>query len=136
MSWSQAQSVVKVIYLVGDAPPHTDYNDGYDYPRAARAAASKGIQLHTILCGNDHDAEIAWRRIASLGGGQYMAIHQDGGMQDEHTRYDEELAGLHDKLGRTVIGFGAAAHTAAASVRDAEAAPVSVKAARAGFMAR
>ena len=109
MSWSQAQSVVKVIYLVGDAPPHTDYNDGYDYTRAARAAANKGIQLHTIQCGTDHAAESAWRRIASLGGGQYMAIHQDGGMLDENTRYDEELARLHDKLGHTVIGFGAAA---------------------------
>ena len=136
MSWSQEQAVVKVVYLVGDAPPHTDYNDGYDYTRAARAAANKGIQLHTIQCGTDHAAESAWRRIASLGGGQYMAIHQDGGMEDEHTRYDEELARLHDKLGRTAIGFGAAAPAAAAELRDAEAAPVAVKAARAGFMAR
>jgi Mg-chelatase subunit ChlD len=136
MSWSQAQSVVKVIYLVGDAPPHTDYNDGYDYTRAARAAANKGIQLHTIQCGTDHAAESAWRRIASLGGGQYMAIHQDGGMLDENTRYDEELARLHDKLGHTVIGFGAAAPSVTREAREAEAAPLAVKAARAGFMAR
>src|SRR6187455_690864 len=81
MSWSQDQSVVKVIYLVGDAPPHTDYDDGFDYVRAARAAGSKGIQLHTIQCGTDTAAESAWRKIASLGGGQFMAIHQDGGMQ-------------------------------------------------------
>jgi Mg-chelatase subunit ChlD len=136
MSWSQEQSVVKVIYLVGDAPPHTDYKDGYDYPRAARAAANKGIQLHTIQCGSDQAAESAWRRIASLGGGQYMAIHQDGGMEDENTRYDEELARLHDKLGRTAIGYGAAAPAVALAAREAEAAPISVKAARAGFMAR
>lgn len=136
MTWSQEQSVVKVIYLVGDAPPHTDYNDGYNYTKAARAAASKGIQLHTILCGADSAAESAWRRIASLGGGQYMAIHQDGGMQDDSTRYDEELARLHDKLGRTAIGYGAAAPSMAMEAREAEAAPVAVKAARAGFMAR
>ena len=136
MSWSQAQSVVKVIYLVGDAPPHTDYNDGYDYTRAARAAANKGIQLHTIQCGTDHAAESAWRRIASLGGGQYMAIHQDGGMLEENTRYDEELARLHDKLGHTAIGFGAAAPSVTREAREAEAAPLAVKAARAGFMAR
>ena len=136
MSWSQDQSVVKVIYLVGDAPPHTDYDDGYDYVRAARAAGTKGIQLHTIQCGTDTTAESAWRKIASLGGGQFMAIHQDGGMQEEHTRYDDELARLHDKLGRTAIGYGAAAPAAAAAVAMAEAAPVSVKAARAGFMAK
>jgi Mg-chelatase subunit ChlD len=136
MSWSQEQAVVKVIYLVGDAPPHTDYSDGFDYTRASRAAAGKGIQLHTIQCGTDHAAESAWRKIASLGGGQYMAIHQDGGMQEEHSRYDEELAALHDKLGRTAIGFGAAGPAVAAATREAEAAPVAVKAARAGFMAK
>src|SRR5262249_55941262 len=43
---------------------------------------------------------------------------------------------LHDKLGRTAIGFGAAAPAMAAEMRDAEAAPASVKAARASFMAR
>jgi len=136
MSWSQEQSVVKVIYLVGDAPPHTDYDDGYDYVRAARAAGTKGIQLHTIQCGTDTTAESAWRKIASLGGGQFMAIHQDGGMQEEHTRYDDELARLHDKLGGTAIGYGAAAPAVAAATATAAAAPVSVKAARAGFMAK
>jgi Mg-chelatase subunit ChlD len=136
MSWSGEQAVVKVIYLVGDAPPHTDYQDGFDTTRAARAAAKKGIQLHTIQCGTDQAAESAWRRIASLGGGQYMAIHQDGGMQKDSTRYDEELARLHDRLGHTAIGYGAAASSVAHEARDAEAAPVSVKAARAGFMAR
>jgi len=136
MSWTKAQEVVKVIYLVGDAPPHTDYQDGYDYVRAAKAAASKGIQLHTIQCGTDNAAEGAWRKIASLGGGQYMAIHQDGGMQEEHSRYDDELAGLHDKLGKTAIGYGAGAPALAAATAVAEAAPAPVKAARAGFMAR
>jgi len=136
MSWSKGQEVVKVIYLVGDAPPHTDYQDGFDYLRAARAAGGKGIQLHTIQCGTDGAAESAWRKIASLGGGQYMAIHQDGGMQAEHSRYDDELATLHDKLGKTAIGFGAEAPAMAAATAAAAAAPVEVKAARAGFMAR
>jgi len=136
MSWSQEQAVVKVIYLVGDAPPHTDYHDGYDYTRAARAAANKGIQLHTIQCGTDHSAEVAWRQIASLGGGQYMAIAQDGGMHAEHTAYDDELAKLHDKLGGTAIGYGAAAPAMAAEARFAAAAPAEDKAARATFMAR
>jgi Mg-chelatase subunit ChlD len=136
MSWSQEQSVVKVIYLVGDAPPHTDYHDGYDYNRAARAAAGKGIQLHTIQCGTDHSAEVAWRQIASLGGGQYMAIAQDGGMQAEHTAYDDELAKLHDKLGGTAIGYGPAAATVTSGLAVAAAAPAEEKAARAGYMAK
>ena len=136
MSWSQEKSVVKVIYLVGDAPPHTDYNDGYDYMRAARAAAGKGIQLHTILCGTDQSAANAWRQIASLGGGQYMAIAQDGGMQEEHTAYDDELAKLNDKLGGTAIGYGKDAASLRAGLALAAAAPAEEKASRADFLAK
>src|SRR5204863_5902704 len=136
MSWSDDQAVVRVIYLVGGAPPHTDYHDGYDYTRAARAAAEKGIQLHTILCGTDSAAESAWRQIASLGGGQYMAIHQDGGMEAEHSAYDDELARLHDKLASTAIGYGRAAPAVAAASAAALAAPKEEKAARAGFLAK
>jgi len=135
ISWSRNASVVKVLYLVGDAPPHTDYQDGYDYVRSARVAHAKGIALHTIECGNDPETETVWRRIAALGGGQFMAIRQDGGMAEEHTRYDDELATLHDRLSRTSIFYGAGGHAAAAVASEAAAAPAPVKADRAAFMA-
>jgi hypothetical protein len=35
MSWSKDDGqVVRLLYLVGDAPPHLDYHDGYDYAKA------------------------------------------------------------------------------------------------------
>ena len=42
MSWDGDAEVVKIVYLVGDAPPHTDYQDGFGYERAASAAAAQG----------------------------------------------------------------------------------------------
>jgi hypothetical protein len=136
MSWSQSPSVLKIIYLVGDAPPHTDYADGYDVGRSARVAKAKGIQVHTIECGTADDTELMWRRIATLGGGQFMAIRQDGGMHEQHTRYDDELAALHDKLADTTVAYGKAGPDAAAASRVARAAPAAVKAERASFLAR
>ena len=65
-----------------------------------------------------------------------MAIQQDGGMQAEHSAYDEELGRLHDKLAGTAIGYGRAAPAVAAASAVAMAAPVSEKAARAGFLAK
>jgi hypothetical protein len=136
MSWSQEQAVVKVITWWRCAAAHR-LQRRLRLPGARRGRPpARGIQLHTIQCGTDQAAEGAWRKIASLGGGQYMAIHQDGGMQEEHSRYDDELATLHDKLGGTAIGFGAAAPAVAAATRLAAAAPVADKAARAGFMAK
>ena len=121
---------------MGDAPPHTDYRDGYDYTRAARAAAQADIHVHTILCGDDPQASLAWRQVALLGHGEFIAIHQDGGVQDEHSRYDAELAKLHDRLADTTIAYGAAAPELAEATKMALAAPASLKAARAAFMAR
>jgi Mg-chelatase subunit ChlD len=136
MSWSQAGgNAVRLIYLVGDAPPHLDYQDGYDYAKAARAAAAKGIQIHAIRCGTDPDTATYWRRIASLGHGEFLTIDQDGGMRDHRTPYDEELARLHDELDGTVVGYGAKGGDVRAAVAVAAAAPAPVKAARAGFLA-
>src|SRR5436853_1967804 len=43
MSWSQDQRVLKIIFLVGDAPPHMDYADGPKYPQVCREAMKKDL---------------------------------------------------------------------------------------------
>jgi Mg-chelatase subunit ChlD len=136
MSWSpRANNDVRLIYLVGDAPPHLDYQDGYDYVKASRAAATKSIQIHAIRCGSDEETATIWRRIASLGHGEFLTINQDGGMHERRTPYDVELARLHDKLSDTVVAYGGAKGASTrAALEAADDAPVSVKAARAGFL--
>jgi Mg-chelatase subunit ChlD len=135
MAWTDRQDVVKVIYLVGDAPPHTDYHDGYDVLAAAREAGKRGIQVHTIRCGDDPATESSWRRIAALAHGQYLTISQDGGMNEESTPYDAELGRLHDAVTGTALGYGAAAPSVAATTAAVAAAPAEAKADRAAFMA-
>ena len=39
MSWSDDSSVYKVAFLVGDAPPHMDYQNDAKYPTTLNAAA-------------------------------------------------------------------------------------------------
>lgn len=135
MSWSpQTNTSVRLIYLVGDAPPHLDYQDGYDYSRASRAAAAKGIQVHAIRCGSDPETATYWRRIASLGHGEFLTIDQDGGMRARHTPYDDELARLHDKVSDTVVAYGAKGDSMRAAIAAAASAPAEAKAARAGFL--
>ena len=57
-------------------------------------------------------------------------------MERERSAYDEELAGLHDKLAATAIGYGRAAPAVAMASAVAEKAPIEEKAARAGFLAK
>ncbi|HEX4458646.1 MAG TPA: vWA domain-containing protein, partial [Polyangia bacterium] len=72
-SWNRDQSTLKQIYLVGDAPPHTDYNDGYDYNKIAKQAHDLGIHINTIRCGGDRETEVVWNRIASESSGEYAS---------------------------------------------------------------
>src|SRR5205823_10328007 len=90
-SWSQDGKVARMIYLVGDAPPHTDYHDGYDYRSLTRKAASMGIHVNAIRCGSDPDTERTWREIARLGRGDYASIEQSGGVAVVTTPYDDRL---------------------------------------------
>jgi Mg-chelatase subunit ChlD len=136
MSWTKGDGqVARLIYLVGDAPPHVDYHDGYDYAKASRDAAQLGIHVHAIRCGNDPDTATYWHRIASLGHGEFLTIGQDGGMHDRHTPYDDELAKLHDELDDTVVPYGAGADEKRHALERAAAAPAPVKAARAEYFA-
>jgi Mg-chelatase subunit ChlD len=132
-SWDKSQSTLKLVYLVGDAPPHTDYQDGYDYHAIARHAHDLGIHINTIRCGGDNETQVVWNQIAKAASGEYASIDQSGGVMVASTPYDDKLADLNSRLVGTAIGYGvggAAMHRkAAASI----ALPAATQADRAGF---
>jgi uncharacterized protein YegL len=109
--WSNAApDLSQIIFLVGDAPPHEDY-DAVDTLTTAANAVQKGIIVNTIQCGISGETERAWQAIADRGHGQYFAIAADGGVQAITTPYDEQLGDLARTLGATFLpyGFGAGA---------------------------
>jgi len=106
LSWSEDQQTLRIVFLVGDAPPQTGYNDGFDYQSVCRAAVRKDIIINTIQCGASTETAGYWREIASLAEGEYAAIAQTGGMRSVPTPMDEELTRLSKELGTTVVAFG------------------------------
>jgi len=65
MEWSpKEREVYRVIFLVGDAPPHMDYQDDVKYPETCQKAAEKGIIINTIQCGNIPSCTPIWMEIA------------------------------------------------------------------------
>ena len=65
MSWSEQDQAYQVIFLVGDAPPHMDYNE-VRYPEIVATALDKGIVVNTIQCGDMPTTVEPWAQIASL----------------------------------------------------------------------
>ena len=105
LQWSRSAGL-KVVFLVGDAPPHLDYQDGFDYRRAVASARQKGIAVETIQCGGDPQTARVWQEIAGLGGGHYAQIDASGGMPAQVTPVDADLARLNRELISTVVAGG------------------------------
>ena len=105
--WSlEASNLTQIIFLVGDAPPHDDYDDATDTLVTAANAVQRGIIVNTIQCGVAAETTRVWRSIAERGKGQYFAIAQSGGVQAITTPYDEELGVLANRLGSTYVAYG------------------------------
>ena len=105
MSWSQGEQAYQVVFLVGDAPPHMDYNE-VRYPQIVANAMEKGIVINTIQCGNMPMTVEPWSQIASLGHGSFFQVEQAGGAVAYSTPYDEEIATLAAKLDETRLYYG------------------------------
>ena len=105
--WSyHGQNVARIIFLVGDAPPHDDYADEQDTLLSASLAVKQGMIVNTIQCGIEPATTQVWKAIAQRGQGQYFAIPQNGGVQTISTPYDDQISELGTKLGGTYLAFG------------------------------
>jgi Mg-chelatase subunit ChlD len=106
LKWSQEPAALKIVYLVGDAPPHMDYQDGYDYRSITKIAERRGIIVNTVQCGSIDGTREVWQEIARMAEGKYAAIDQSGGMVAIASPYDEELSKLSSDLNRTYVAYG------------------------------
>jgi len=141
MSWSPSQDAYRVIFLVGDAGPHMDYQDDIKYPETLKLARERGIRVNAIQCGSAAATRAHWQQVAQLGGGAYFRVDQDGAAVAIATPYDDELAELATRLDETRLYYGSPEERADRDRRLAEssaalaAAPAPVKARRATFAA-
>src|SRR5688572_14542987 len=127
LSWSRDSNTLKIVFLVGDAPPHMDYPNEMRYPEILQLAKRAGIIINTIQCGGNALATPHWREIAAMGDGAYVQIDHSGGMRAISTPVDAELSRLSRELTRTVVPYGDAAKqsevrskSAAAGTADAD----------------
>ena len=73
-SW-RGPGTVKVVFLVGDAPPHLDYPDDPDYVTDVTSAARDGIKIESLgASGLDDQGEYIWRQLAEVTLGQFLFL--------------------------------------------------------------
>lgn len=106
VQWSDRKDVLKLVFLVGDAPPHMDYQDDVKYSSSSQDAVRKNIYINTIQCGSDMETTRVWQDIAHKSEGRYAAIQQDGGVVAVATPFDEDLRRLADEIDDTNLYYG------------------------------
>jgi hypothetical protein len=138
MKWSQDRDVLKIVFLVGDAPPHMDYADGPKYPELCRAAAMKDLIINTVQCGSMTETAPIWKEIAKMSEGNYAAIAQSGNMEVVSTPMDDKLAELNKRMGQTLIPYGDANARRGVAAKQAasESAPAPAAADRLSYNSR
>jgi Mg-chelatase subunit ChlD len=125
LSWSGGGQAYQTIFLVGDAPPHMDYQDEPQYPEILAAARDRGIVVNAIQCGNVASTRAPWTQIASLGGGSFFHVEQSGSAVAVATPYDRELAELSARLDATRLYYGDESDREAMAAKSAAAASFS-----------
>jgi Mg-chelatase subunit ChlD len=118
LQWSDDPEVLRVVFLVGDARPHMDYQDDIKYPETCSIASERGILINTLQCGRLSGTEQVWREIASRTNGTYGAILQDGGTVKIETPYDQQIVKLNLELDATIILYGSKADQANAAANS------------------
>jgi len=106
MTWSQDQQTYKVVFLVGDAPAHMDYQDDMKYPEIIALAKKNGIIINTIQAGQDSQTTRNWQQIANLGAGDYFQVDQAGNAVAIASPFDRKMAELSAKLDATRLYYG------------------------------
>jgi Mg-chelatase subunit ChlD len=105
--WSTDKDTLRIIFLVGDAPPHMDYKDDVKYPETCKIACEKAIIINTIQCGSDAQCRKCWQEIALKAEGTYVPIQQDGGVvATVATPFDKRLAEINGELTKTTLVYG------------------------------
>ncbi len=107
LQWSKGDDVRRIVFLVGDAPPHMDYAQDTKYPKTLAVAKQRNIVVNAVLAGNARDTERVWQDIAQLGDGRFIPIPQDGGeLVVIETPYDDDIIILQKDINGTVIPYG------------------------------
>jgi len=107
LQWTKGGDAKRIVFLVGDAPPHMDYAQDTKYPKTIAIAKQRDIVVNAVLAGGARDTERVWKDIAQLGDGRFIPIPQDGGeLLVIETPYDDDIIILQKEINGTVIPYG------------------------------
>ena len=108
LSW-RSDDTVRLIVLVGDAPPHIDYRwESFSYDQDMFEAVRRGIKIFPVGASNlDAEGEYVFRQLAQVTGGKFVFLTYEEGSDPSSgpgTETDHEVDNYSvDTLDRLVV---------------------------------
>lgn len=107
MKWSTDRNTYKTIFVVGDCPPHMDYQDDVKYTESCKLAAKKGIIINTIKLGSACEEAIPhFRKMSQCTNGEFLMLDQDAKDYVIATPFDAEINELSKEIDDTRMYYG------------------------------
>lgn len=118
LEWSDRRADMKCIFIAGNEP----FTQGpIDYRTACKAAATKGITVNTIHCGNQTEGISGmWQQGAVLADGTFMSIDHNQQIVAIEAPQDKQLVTLNEQLNKTYIPYGSTEKREASKARQVE----------------
>jgi hypothetical protein len=108
LSWSE-EARNRLLFLILDAPPHSDEASKRKMQAAIKDAAAQGIRIIPVVCsGNDKSNEYLMRSAALATNGTYLFLTDHSGVGDSHikpTTDEYEVTYLNDLLKEVIVRF-------------------------------
>jgi hypothetical protein len=106
LGWSEDPHALKILVVAGNESAEQDQQ--VDFRTVCKDAATRGIVIDSIYCGDPDDALApAWRELATRADGAFAHIAKDGGAVAIASPFDAALTALGTRLNATYIPFGA-----------------------------
>ncbi|MEK7431529.1 MAG: vWA domain-containing protein [Cyanobacteriota bacterium] len=85
VTWTD-NNAIRLVFLVGDAPPHLDYADDYRYNLSMADAVKKGVKIYPLgASGLDSKGEYVFRQLAQYTSSKFLFITYGGDAQTPGT---------------------------------------------------
>jgi Mg-chelatase subunit ChlD len=139
MQWSDGPNVKRIVFLVGDAPPHMDYAQEKQYPAILKQAVKREIVVNAVQAGDMAETTPIWKEIAQYGHGRFIAIPQSGGQITVIvTPYDDDILELQKELDQSVQPYGNSEKQAETNtkMREKAEAPAAVQIDNSGYYSK
>lgn len=109
MQWSTDKKTYRTIFVVGDCPPHMDYQDDVSYKISCEKAAEKGIIINTIKLGMSCTEAIPhFKSMASCTNGEFLQLDQNATDVVVETPYDDEINEVSKSVDDSRLYYGTA----------------------------